>query len=692
VNAKTAAPKKAPPVTKLKLVPAKAAPAPGGLPPLPPAPPRKRPHVTPLTPLRVQAAKSMSKLADHLKEDNPDHPAHQHVMDAARTLRQGHEEASQRHLRAAIFSLTPQSLMRNGQHTDDLHIAARAGMHGVHRHLLLVKDIEDVAAANRAALERAAYGDGLTAPPHPDPNNGAGPGALAQKPMAREPGGDQAMNAPAKADGGGTDPAAADPGAAPKGAKPVVIRHEVRLASPAFARTWDELASVIELAAVTRPKVVDLVGPKGYIHGWIYVDDVPGLPSVAEHNATLRKKGVTPPTKAHPALTRKPPGVKNPAPKAAAGKTAAAARSRAALAKVNQEKSPGIPPAKVPAAASAPSAGPDTAGALKPGDKIMGAFQPGTGPSAHTVVSVKTDGKTVHLTVKDNAGRTYKSDIGSGEEIVRAQAAPAPVTKAEKPADGSKPDYVFGLIPKAGTQVTHPDHGTGTVISTSGTAVKNGSALVKFKDGTSETFGVDFNRGIEPGESTDGLARAVPNVPVTGAKTMYDLPDAQASAVNKYIGGETERAINDGLRGIGGPPDAKTKRQIATMDKAVQATHLSAPTTLYRGIALRPPGFTFKAGDTFTDSGFTSVSTSPDMAKEFADLAATGKSKIMDAETMGDMTGHIGGTPAVMHFNLPAGHPMGPGDASVGEFILPRGRQYKVTSVNPDGSMEVGLA
>lgn len=54
---------------------------------------------------------------------------------------------------------------------------------------------------------------------------------------------------------------------------------------------------------------IDLVGPHGYIHGWIYVGG-PGLPSVSEHNAALRKKGVTPPTKAHPALTREPPAAK----------------------------------------------------------------------------------------------------------------------------------------------------------------------------------------------------------------------------------------------------------------------------------------------------------------------------------------------------------------------------------------------
>ena len=66
------------------------------------------------------------------------------------------------------------------------HISARQAVHGVHRHLLLVKDIQDVAAKNQAAIRRDSYGDYESGPslPHADPNAGYGPGALAQKPTA----------------------------------------------------------------------------------------------------------------------------------------------------------------------------------------------------------------------------------------------------------------------------------------------------------------------------------------------------------------------------------------------------------------------------------------------------------------------------------------------------------------------------
>ena len=151
----------------------------------------------------------MRRLAEGIARDHPELAVHDHVRDAARTLESGNEEAAQRHLRAAMFSLSPQSLMRNGVHDDEGHISARQAVHGVHRHLLLVKDIADVAAKNQAAIRRDSYGDyesGPTlphSPVHADPNAGYGPGALAQKPTQRQPGGDRALNAPDRTNSGG---------------------------------------------------------------------------------------------------------------------------------------------------------------------------------------------------------------------------------------------------------------------------------------------------------------------------------------------------------------------------------------------------------------------------------------------------------------------------------------------------------
>lgn len=220
--------------------------APAPVPPRPPAAPSRRRGFTPLTPMRRDAAKSMRKLAGSLEQSHPEMTVHQHVRDAAKTLEAGNEEAAQRHLRAAMYSLSPQSIYRHGITTDDGHIQARQALHGVHRHLLLVKDITDVAAKNQAAIRRDSYGDyesGPSQPPSPvraDPNAGYGPGALAQKPTARQPGGDRALNAPARTNSGGSDPAVADPvGPQPRGSKQ-------------FARTWDEVCAVLDLAAWGR--------------------------------------------------------------------------------------------------------------------------------------------------------------------------------------------------------------------------------------------------------------------------------------------------------------------------------------------------------------------------------------------------------------------------------------------------------
>jgi hypothetical protein len=316
--------------------PVKAAVAPPAKPKSAVAPPRPKP--VPLTPMRRQAAKSMRTLASHVQHSHPDMTVHDHLRDAARTLESGNEEASQRHLRAAMFALTPQSLMRNGLHTDDAHQSAREAMHGVHRHLLLVKDIADADAKNQAAIRRDSGDGAAVPPPRPDPNAGYGPGALAQKPTVRQPPGDQALNAPATSDGGGSDPSTADPGgpqakagkqlaaryeagamldlvgpggfqhgwkqagptaadhdkaaklhtaAAAKAKSPAAramhlrrakvhtqIAQKLRSLSPApaaLAYDWDELASVLEMSA----RVIDLVGPKGFIHGWIFVG-IPG--------------------------------------------------------------------------------------------------------------------------------------------------------------------------------------------------------------------------------------------------------------------------------------------------------------------------------------------------------------------------------------------------------------------------------
>lgn len=260
---------------------------PAAPPPKPKAAVPPRPKPVALKPMRREAAGLMRKLATSVQQSHPDMNVHDHLRDAAKALEAENEEGAQRHLRAAMFALTPQSLMRNGLHTDDAHQSAREAMHGVHRHLLLVKDIADASAKNQAAIRRDSGDGAAVPPPRPDPNAGYGPGANAQKPTVRQPPGDQALNAPATSDGGGSDPSTADPGGPQaKGGKQ-------------FSYDWRDVSAAIEMT-----------GPGGWDHNWRYVGG-PGLPSVAEHraarNAARRK---SPPAAGKPAAKASAPAAK----------------------------------------------------------------------------------------------------------------------------------------------------------------------------------------------------------------------------------------------------------------------------------------------------------------------------------------------------------------------------------------------
>lgn len=106
-------------------------------------------------PMKADAAKSMRGLAGKLRTDHPEMDTHQHVLDAARTLERGNVQGATRHLNAAIHGLSPMQLNRHGIQSHDGHQLAKRNMDGVHRHLLLVKDIEDFETRNQQHADRA---------------------------------------------------------------------------------------------------------------------------------------------------------------------------------------------------------------------------------------------------------------------------------------------------------------------------------------------------------------------------------------------------------------------------------------------------------------------------------------------------------------------------------------------------------
>ena len=190
-------------------------------------------------PVRKATAAGLLGLAGELQRTHGKTGVHQHLQDAADQVRVGNDEGALRHIRAAAFGLQPQSLRRHGMHDDRSHLAARRHLEGVLRHHLLVGDLRDAEARNQAVIARQAMEDAYGPPV---PSYGGDPGALAQRPVARQPGGDRALNAPARTSAGRPDPNVADPvGRQPRGSRQ-------------FGYDWDDLASVVELAAVqVRP-------------------------------------------------------------------------------------------------------------------------------------------------------------------------------------------------------------------------------------------------------------------------------------------------------------------------------------------------------------------------------------------------------------------------------------------------------
>ena len=113
---------------------------------------------------KARAARQMRATAARLDSDHPEMMAGDHLRDAAKVLEHGSTDGAKRHLDAAMFMLTPQSLVRHGIRDDDGHADAKHHMHQINRHRLNVEDIEDIHARNDRlrAVTRARRGEAPT--------------------------------------------------------------------------------------------------------------------------------------------------------------------------------------------------------------------------------------------------------------------------------------------------------------------------------------------------------------------------------------------------------------------------------------------------------------------------------------------------------------------------------------------------
>jgi len=146
-------------------------------------------RITPTTPMKQRTSAGIRKLAAQVAQTFPDMSVHDHLADAARELDSGRTEGARRHLNAAIEGFAPLQITRHGVHDDQGHMAAKLYMQQAYRHLLNVKDIDDVRARNEGFMEQKramAAASGKTFLPSSQPvpvgaPNGA-PGPVAAAP------------------------------------------------------------------------------------------------------------------------------------------------------------------------------------------------------------------------------------------------------------------------------------------------------------------------------------------------------------------------------------------------------------------------------------------------------------------------------------------------------------------------------
>lgn len=139
----------------------------------------------------------MRRQARQAARDLPKMEIGGHLEDAAGQVEQGNTEGAERHLRAAMQSLTPRNLYRHGHMTDDDHQTARGRLALLDRHLLGVRDLADMNAPASNPIGRpsgTAWGPGQITEPagHPMParswiaagQQGAGPKLMSNMDLA----------------------------------------------------------------------------------------------------------------------------------------------------------------------------------------------------------------------------------------------------------------------------------------------------------------------------------------------------------------------------------------------------------------------------------------------------------------------------------------------------------------------------
>lgn len=252
-----------------------------------------------------------------------------------------------------------------------------------------------------------------------------------------------------------------------------------------------------------------------------------------------------------------------------------------------------------------------------------------------------------------------------------------------------------------GSPFTHQEYGHGTV-----SAVDGRTATVRFDDGSTRQFGSAmqyepvgddryFKAQIGPtGEDVkypgDPAQHLSPEIPATD-KGWQESGPWQASDRNMVPYTTRGNAKIEAALRRGEMPEPPM--DAGAVDRVIAKRHLTQPTVLYRGIGLSPElKQRLVPGAEFSDQAYTSTTTAPEWADEFAHFRITGTAPWANKEMLGEP--HPGWEPARMVIHAQPGQEIGPGEPGLAEYVLPRDSRYRVESVAPgaDGTTEIHMS
>lgn len=186
----------------------------------------------------------------------------------------------------------------------------------------------------------------------------------------------------------------------------------------------------------------------------------------------------------------------------------------------------------------------------------------------------------------------------------------------------------------------------------------------------------------DPSESSELVAETSISKGVKDyIEKVSSLTELERSAVDGYLTEQGNRLYNDSLRSGKDVPGLVTE-----LDSAIAKHVTTEERETFRGLSA-PPGLKLNVGAVFTDPAYVSTTSDISLAKEFAQLRATGTSENLTTS----FVKAIKGTPTIMVIKVPKGQAFMPGDSSVKENILSRGLSYRVTGRRTDGTLEVEI-